>query len=130
MSIKVGYYKFKRMPKAEQKAFKKAGGKVKLPLFTYLVGSVLVVAALHSCDSADKKAEPWSAAQTACWNSVRSLTNAGVTEVRSGSNKDWGNDGYAVTIYVEKEYADLSVVCYAKADGTVVKMNQPKIIIN
>lgn len=132
MSTKIGYYKFKRMPKTEQKAFKAAGGKVKLPILTYFVGAFLVVAAAHSCDSTDNKVEqyPWTKAETACWNSVRSATNAGLTEVSIGSNKDWGKDGYAVRVNIEKDAADLSVTCYAKADGTVVKLSQPKIIIN
>lgn len=132
MSNKIGYYKFKRMSKAEQKAFKTAGGKVKLPILTYFVGAFLVVAVVKSCGHTDKEVEqyPWTKAETACWNAVRSATNAGLTEVSIGSNKDWGKDGYAVRVNIEKNAADFSVTCYAKADGTVVKLSQPKIIIN
>lgn len=132
MASKMGYYKFKKMSKLNQAAFKAGGGKVKTPIFTYFFGAIAVVALMHSCKSTDKAAEsfPWTKAETACWNTVRSATNAGLMEVKAGSNKDWGKDGYAVNIHVEKPHADVSIMCYAKADGTVVKLGEPKIVIN
>lgn len=132
MSNKIGYYKFQRMSKAEQKAFKANGGKVKLPIFTYLFGAIAVVVVMRSCNSTDQEVykHPWSKAEAACWNYVRSETGSDITSVKAGSNKDWGKDGYAIRIHVEKERVDLSVMCYAKADGTIVKIDSPKITIN
>lgn len=95
-----------------------------------LVG--LIALTVKYCSSTDKDVQtfPWAKAETACWNTVRSATNAGLMEVKAGSNKDWGKDGYAVNIHVEKQHADLSIMCYAKADGTVIKLGEPKVVIN
>lgn len=103
---------------------------VKFLSMCLMVGAVVLT--VKHCSSPDKEVQtyPWTKAETACWNYVRSATGAGLMEVKAGSNKDWGKDGYAVNIHVEKEHADLSVMCYAKADGTVIKVGTPKVVIN
>jgi hypothetical protein len=126
MSKKMGYYEFHRLPKAERKAFKANGGKVKLPLGTYVVGAIVMGFVVHWLQTPSKPVEtfPWTKAEVACLNAVKNATKVSVLDLSAGSNYDWGNDGYSVTINIGD---NASVLCYAKADGRVVKLNSIKL---
>lgn len=121
MRERIGYYKFHRMSKAEQKAFKANGGKVKLPIFTYLAGAFLIVAAMHSCkdNSGNRVYEPWEKADTACLNFVHQKMGGSILDISTGSNKDAGHNLFKVNVNVKKDKALVSIECFATGDGEV-----------
>lgn len=120
MSEKIGYYKFRRMPRTERKAFKAAGGKVKLPLFTYFAGTIAMVIMLHSCDGEVKAPmESWKKAEAKCWNFVRVETGANMSDVTAGSVKDW-KDGFNTRVNVKLNGINMSYQCFVDGNGNIV----------
>lgn len=132
MRESIGYYKFHRMSKAEQKAFKANGGKVKLPVFTYIAGAFLVVATMHSCkdNSAEVVAEPWQKADTACLNFVHQQMGGSILDISTGSNKDAGDNLFKVRVNVKKNDAVVSIDCFASGDGKVKEVGAFKVRAN
>lgn len=129
MRERMGYYKFHRMSKAEQKAFKANGGKVKLPIFSYITGAFLVVAAMHSFSNSpkDEPAEPWQKADTACLNYVHQQMGGSIFDISTGSNKDAGHNLFKVRVHVEKGDGVISVECLATGDGEVKEVGAFKV---
>lgn len=132
MRESIGYYKFHRMSKAEQKAFKANGGKVKLPIFTYIAGAFLVVAAMHSFSNSpeDKPVEHWQRADTACLNYVHQQMGGSIFDISTGSNKDAGDNLFKVRVNVKKNDAVVSIDCFASGDGKVKEVGAFKVRAN
>lgn len=131
MANKMGYYKFHRMSKADKVAFKAAGGKVKLPIFTYIVGSFLVVALMHSCDNkSEAPVEPWQKAQTACMNFVHQKVGGSIFDIELGSNKDAGKNLFKQKVSIKGKNGKLTTTCLATGDGVVKEVGAFQVVIN
>lgn len=132
MKYSMKYADYKKLSFSQRRAYKKAGGEVEYPrymeVFSNIISKltvVVIVFLLIRCALAptpERDSFPWDAAEVACLNAARTQTNSALN-LSTFSNKDWGDDGYKITIRVEKKdaLADLGVVCYVKRDGTIVK---------